>query len=112
MNEKINLLLSLQEVPYIFRNEELKKQRLQMIKYAENSVENSSLSYETKTKMRQQLYADKFVLELKEGTDYLQLLVSGGLGFVLGYIANDGVKNYFNKLAKEFVVNTTKASFS
>lgn len=112
MNEKINSILSLHEVPYVFRNAELKKQRLQMIKYAENDVENLPLSYETKSKMRQQLYANKFVLELKDGTDYLQLLLSGGLGFVLGYIANDEVRNYFNKLAEEFVANTMKASFS
>jgi len=112
MNEKINSILSLEEVPYIFRNGELKKQRLQKIKEAETDIENLSLSYETRIRMKQRLYASKFVLELKEGNDYLQLLVSGGLGFVLGYIANDGVRNYFNKLAKEFVSDTMKASFS
>ena len=112
MNEKINSILSLEEVPYIFRNEELKKQRLQSIKTAETEIEKLPLSYEIQTKMRQRLYADKFVLELKEGSDYLQLFVSGVLGFALGYFTNDGVRNYFNKLAKEFVSETMKASFS
>lgn len=112
MNEKINSIISLEEVPYIFRNGELKKQRLQKIKDAETDIENLPLSYETKIIMKQRLYAGKFVLELKEGNDYLQLLVSGGLGFALGYIANDGMRNYFNKLAKEFVSDTMKASFS
>lgn len=112
MNEKINSILSLEEVPYIFQNYELKKQKLQRIKDAEREIENLPLNYETQIKMRQKLYASKFVLELKDGNDYLQLLVSGGLGFILGYVANDGIRNYFNKLAKEFISNTMKASFS
>jgi len=40
MNEKINSILSLEEIPYVFRNEELKKQKLQKINDAGNDVEN------------------------------------------------------------------------
>ena len=99
-------------MPYIFRDQKLKEERLQKIEKTRIDLENSSIDYSSKIKMLQKVHAYKFLLGLKEGNDYLQLLATGGLGFILGFIANDGMKNNFNNLAKDFVANLPQYSKS
>lgn len=105
LNDKLNQLLAFEEIPYIFKDSKLKEERLRRIEEAQKELENSCLDYEKKSLMMQKIYGGKFVLGLREGNDYLQLIASGGLGFILGFFANDGMRNYFNKLAKEFASN-------
>jgi hypothetical protein len=105
LNEKVNYLLQFEEIPHIFKDSKLKEARLKKIDEMLKEVENSCITYEKKSLMLQKIYGGRFVLGLKEGNDYLQLLASGGLGFVFGFLANDGIRNYFNKLAKEFASN-------
>lgn len=110
--EEINALLSVEEIPYVLKDTKLKEEKLQKIERLRQSVESSSISYETRAQILQKLYGAKFVLGLKEGTGYLQLIASGGLGFVLGFLANDNLRNYFNKIAQEFVADFQKYSKS
>ena len=103
LNEKVDALLKLEEVEYVLKNPQVKEERLKTIDKTRVEVENSALSYTAKSKMEQKIYASKFVLGLRQGNDYAQLLASGGLGFLLGFIVNDQVRNYLNKIAKDFV---------
>jgi len=103
LDEKVKSLLKLEEVEYVLKNPQLKAERLKTIDKTRVEVESSSLSYEVKNRMTQEIYASKFVLSLRQGSDYAQLLASGGLGFILGFIANEQVRSYFNKMAKDFV---------
>lgn len=103
LDEKIDSLLKLEEVEYVLKNSQLKEERFKIIDRIKADVENSTLSYSIKNRMTQKIYASKFILGLRQGNDYAQLLASGGLGFLLGFITNNQVRNYFNKMAKDFV---------
>jgi len=111
-NERVNSLLTFEEMPYILRDSKLREEKLQTIEKMRIDVENSGLNYESKSRILQKIYGNKFALSLKEGNDYLQLLASGGLGFILGFLANDNLRNYFNKLARDFITNLPQYSKS
>lgn len=101
LKEKVDSLLQLEEVPFVLQDSQLKEKKLKQIEEVKNYLEASSLNTETKLRMVQKVYASKYILGLKEGNDYLQMLISGGLGFVLGFVANDGFKNYLNRISRE-----------
>jgi len=112
LSEKVDSLLKLEEIEYIFSNPKLKEERLQKIEKTRSEIESSSLSYGMKERMLLKIYGSKFILGLRNGNDYSQLFASGGLGFLLGFLANDRLKNYFDKIAKEFVSNFMQYSKS
>ena len=62
--------------------------------------------------MQEKLYAMKFVLGLKEGNDYMESIMAAGIGFVLGIAADEVVRVYVKKLAKEFLGELSKYSKS
>jgi len=112
LGQKVDSILSIEEVPYIFGNDELKKERLGKIELLEREIEESGICYQSRVRMLQKIYGSRFVLQLRSGNDYLQMLAAGGLGFVLGYLANDGIGNYFKKVAGEVIdeFNRSKAA--
>lgn len=102
LNGKIDSILSFEEIPYVLRNSKLKAEKLQKIIEVEKAVGDSQINYLSKTKMHQKLYAGRYILGLKENSDY-QTLVAGGIGFLLGIIANEGFRSYVNRLAQQAV---------
>lgn len=103
--EKINSLMCLEEVPYVFRDAKLKEEKLRKVEKTWNDIDQSTLDYSAKAKMFPKVYAIKFILGLKEGNDYLQFLASGGIGFILGVVADEGFRSYVKKIAGEFLEN-------
>jgi hypothetical protein len=101
IKEKINSILQLEDVPYVFQDKKLKEIKLQQISETESSVDSSHVCYQTKSEMRRKLYASKFVLQLKENNTYLENLVSGAIGFLLGIVADEGFRIYLHKVAGE-----------
>jgi len=112
LNEKINSIMCIEEIPYILQNPKLKEEKLRKIEKAWNDIDNSTLSYSARTRMFPKIYSLKFILGLKEGNDYLQLLASGGLGFVLGIITDEVFRSYVRRVSKEFFANLPQYSKS
>jgi hypothetical protein len=103
LNEKIDSVLTFDEIPYVFRDSKLKEEKLQKIEQTQIDLDNSSIDYAKKSRMRQKVYALRFILGLKEGNDYIQSLLAGGIGFVLGIATDEGLRNYVKNVAKEFL---------
>jgi hypothetical protein len=111
LEEKVDSLLAFEELQYALRDSKIKEEKLKKVETTRSEVEYSSIDYEKKSRMLQKIYGVKFVLGLKE-TNYLQLLASGGIGFIGGFLANDNFRNYLNKIAREFVEDFQKYSKS
>ena len=112
LSKKINSAITIEELPYVFHDSKMKDDKLQRIEQIRVEVDNSSLGYAEKSAMRQKVYAFKYVLGLKEGNDYVQSLVAGGIGFVLGIATDEGLRNYVRRIANEFVRNLPQYSKS
>jgi hypothetical protein len=107
LEQKVDSLLSFEELQYVMKDSRIKGQKFQKIERTISEVESSSIDYAKKSRMLQKIYGVRFALGLREN-DYTQLLAAGSFGFILGFVANDRLRNYFNGLAKEFVADFQK----
>lgn len=103
LSEKIKSVFALEELQYILHDPELKGEKLEKIEQVRVDIDNSSIGIVERSSMLQKVYAIRYTLKLKEGNDYIQALVAGGIGFVLGIVADEGLRNYVRNIAKEFV---------